>query len=113
MSQFNSVLAKTLTAAGTIVAERFVSAAGAQISVAGNAAIGVARNAAAAGELVTVDMVGTAIIESGGAISAGVAVKSGADGRALTYDTGTKAGVALQAATGAGQRIEILLLAQA
>lgn len=108
--QFNSLLAKTLTASGAVTAERFVSAAGAQVSVAGNPAVGVARNTAASGEKMTVDMLGTAIIEAGGAITAGVAVKAGADGRALAHDTGTKVGIALQAATQAGQRIEILLL---
>jgi len=108
--QYSPILTKTLSASGAITAERFVSAAGAQIAVAGSAAVGVARNTVASGENVAVDMLGTAIIEAGGAIAKGAAVKSGADGRALTYDVGTKAGVALMASTGAGQRIEILLL---
>ncbi|HWO57678.1 MAG TPA: capsid cement protein, partial [bacterium] len=59
------------------------------------------------------DLLGTAIVEAGGAISAGSAVKSGADGRALAYDTGTKVGIALTGATAAGQRIEVLLLPSA
>jgi hypothetical protein len=108
--QFSSILAKTFTASGAVTAERFVTSAGAQVASAGAAAIGVARMGAASGERMTVDLLGTAIIEAGGAITAGAAVKAGADGRALTYDTGTKAGIALQAATAPGQRIEILLL---
>lgn len=110
MTQFNPLLPITMTASGAVTAERFVTSAGAQISSAGAAAIGVARNTAASGERMTVDTYGTAIVEAGGSITAGAAVKSGADGRALTYDTGTKAGIALQASTGAGQRIEVLLL---
>lgn len=111
--QFNPLLPITMTASGAVTAERFVTAAGAQVGTAGVAAIGVSRATAASGEKMTVDTYGTAIIESGGSISLGAAVKSGADGRALTYDTGVKAGIALQASTGAGQRIEILLLPSA
>lgn len=111
--QFNPLLPITMSASGAVTAERFVTSAGAQVSSAGAAAIGVSRTTAADTEKITVDTVGTAIIEAGGAIALGAAVKSGADGRALTYDTGTKAGIALQAATGAGQRIEILVLSAA
>lgn len=110
MTQFNPLLPITMTASGAVTAERFVTAAGAQVASAGAAAIGVARNTAASGERMTVDTYGTAIIEAGGSITAGVAVKSGADGRALAHDTGTKAAIALQQSTGAGQRIEVLLL---
>lgn len=111
--QFKPLLPLTMTASGAITAERFVTAAGAQVAAAGGAAIGVARNSAADNEKMVVDTVGTAIIEAGGAIGKGAAVKAGADGRALTYDTGTKVGVALQASTAAGQRIEILVISAA
>lgn len=111
--QFTPLLPLTMTASGAVTAERFITSAGAQVGVAGVAAIGVSRTTAANGALVVVDAVGTAIIEAGGSITAGSAVKAGADGRALTYDTGTKAGIALQASTGAGQRIEILVLSAA
>ena len=111
--QFSPLLPITMTASGAVTAERFVTSAGAQITVAGTAAIGVSRNTAADTAKMTVDTIGTAIIEAGGAITAGAAVKAGADGRALAYDTGTKAGIALQAATAAGQRIEIFVLSAA
>ncbi len=111
--QFVPVLTKPVTASGAVAANRFVLATGAQATVAGSSPIGVAREAAASGALFTCDMLGTAIVEAGAAIAKGVAVKTGADGRALTYDTGTKAGVALQAATAAGQMIEILLIPSA
>ncbi len=111
--QFKPLLPLTMTASGAVTAERFVTSAGAQITSAGAAAVGVSRNTAADTALMTVDTLGTAIIEAGGNISKGAAVKSGTDGRALTYDSGTKAGIALQASTGAGQRIEILVLSAA
>lgn len=111
--QFTPLLALTMTASGAVTAERFVTSAGAQVGTAGVAAIGVSRTTVVSGALVVVDTIGTAIIEAGGAITAGAAVKAGADGRALTYDVGTKAGIALQASTGAGQRIEIMVLSAA
>lgn len=111
--QFKPLLPLTMNASGAVTAERFVTAAGAQVSSAGAAAIGVSRMTAADTALMTVDTVGTAIIEAGGNISKGAKVKSGADGRALTYDTGTATGIALQASTGAGQRIEIFVLSAA
>lgn len=111
--QFTPLLPLTMTASGAVTAERFVTSAGAQVSSAGAAAIGVSRATAADGASMIVDTLGTAIVEAGGNISKGAAVKSGADGRALTYDTGAKAGVALQASTGAGQRIEILVFSAA
>ncbi len=108
--QFNSLLPLTMTASGAVTAERFVTPGGAQVSSAGAAAIGVSRMTVADGASMTVDTLGTAIIEAGGPISKGAKVKSGADARALAYDTGTATGIALQAATGAGQRIEIFVL---
>lgn len=108
--QFKPLLPLTMPASGAVTAERFVTAAGAQVSSAGAAAIGVSRMSAADGALFTYDTLGTAIIEAGGSISKGAKVKSGADGRALTYDSGTATGIALQASTGAGQRIEIFVL---
>lgn len=111
--QSNPILTKPLLASGAVAANRFVLATGAQASAAGASVIGVAREAALSGAMFTCDILGTAIVEAEAAINKGVAVKSGADGRALAHDTGTKAGVALQAATAAGQMIEILLLPSA
>ena len=111
--QFIPVLTKPMTASGAVAANRFVLATGAQATVAGSAVIGVAREAAASAALFSCDILGTAIVEAGASIAKGVAVQTGADGRALTYDTGTKAAVALQAATAAGQMIEVLLLPSA
>ena len=114
MSQQNiSLLSLPLTLSGTVASNRFVTAAGAQAS-ADAATLGVARFGGAAADKVTVDVIGTAIIESGAAIAAGATLKSDASGRAITWATsGAKVGIALQAATAAGQMIEILLLPNA
>lgn len=105
-----SVLALTAVAAGTIAANRFVTPAGAQAGADANT-LGVCRQAAVATDKVTVDVLGTAIVEAGAAVSAGATVKSDASGRAITWATsGAKVGIALQAAGGAGELIEVLLI---
>lgn len=111
MSQQNiSVLALTVAAAGTIAANRFITPAGAQAGADANT-LGVCRQAAVAADKVTVDVLGTAIVEAGAAVSAGASLKSDASGRAITWATsGAKVGIALEAATGAGQMIEVLLI---
>lgn len=111
MSQQNiSVLALTLAAAGTIAANRFITPAGAQAGADANT-LGVCRQAAVAADKVTVDVLGTAVVEAGAAVSAGASLKSDASGRAITWaSSGAKVGIALEAATGAGQMIEVLLI---
>lgn len=114
MSQQNiALLALPLTLSGTVTADRFVTAAGAQTGADGNA-IGVARSGGVSGEKVTTDVVGTAIVEAGAAITAGATLKADASGRAITWVTsGARLGIALQGATAAGQKIEVLLIPNA
>lgn len=108
-----AVLTLSVVASGAITANRFVSAAGAQVVADGNA-IGAARNAAAIGERLPVDVLGTAVVEAGAAVAAGATVKSDASGRAITWVTsGARLGVALEAASGAGALIEVLLIPNA
>lgn len=108
--QYASVLALTVVAAGTIAAQRFVTPAGAQAGADANT-LGVARVAAVAADKVPVDVLGTAVVESGAAIAAGASLKSDASGRAITWVTsGAKVAIALEAATAAGQFIEVLLI---
>lgn len=97
---------------GAVVAQRFVTNAGAQTAANGYA-LGVCRTAGASGERVGVDVLGTAIVEAGAAIAAGASLGSDASGRAVTFASGGKLGVALQAASAAGDKIEILLLPNA
>lgn len=108
--QANPVLSLPVLATGAIVANRFVTAAGAQAGADANT-LGVARSAAASGERFTADVLGTATVEAGAAISANATVKVDSSGRAITWATsGAKVGLALEAATASGQLIEVLLI---
>lgn len=108
-----SVLALTVTAGGTIAENRFVTPAGAQAGADANT-LGVCRQAAVVSDKVTVDVLGTAIVEAGAAVAAGASLKSDASGRAITWVTsGAKVGIALEAAGAAGQMIEVLLVPNA
>ena len=98
---------------GAVVANRFVTSVGAQTAADGNA-LGIARNAGTIGELAPVDVEGTATVETGAAIALGATVKADASGRAITWITsGARVGIALEAATAAGQFIEIRLIQNA
>jgi len=113
MSQYRSVLTLTMTAAGTIAANRFVTAAGAQAGADANA-IGVALNAATAADKVPVLAIGTVSVEAGAAIDAGATVKSDAQGRAVPWATsGARLGIALTDASAAGELVEVLLVSNA
>ncbi|OAI11781.1 hypothetical protein A1507_19835 [Methylomonas koyamae] len=109
--QCTPILTLPLTLTGTVVAERFVTVAGAQTGAAGNA-LGVTRTAGVSGEVVPVDVVGTAIVETGAAISAGALVEADASGRAVTKSAGVTLGRLApgQSATAAGQFVEVILI---
>lgn len=104
-----SVLTLSLLAAAALTANRFVTAAGAVPSANGNA-VGVTRSGAGSGDLVPVDALGTTMVEASAAITAGAAVATTNDGRAVTFSTGVTVGRALTGATGPGQLIEVLLI---
>jgi hypothetical protein len=110
-AQNTALLTLTVAAAGVIAANRFVTPAGAQAGADANT-LGAARfAAAAAGEKIPVDVLGTAVVEAGAAVAANATVKSDASGRAITWVTsGAKVGLALQAAGAAGEMIEVLLI---
>lgn len=108
----NSTACQTLTVAatGTISAARFVTPAGAQAGADANT-LGVTRTAAVSGDKIPVDVLGTAVVEVGAAVSLGASLKSDASGRAITWATsGAKVGIALEAATASGQFIEVFLI---
>jgi len=111
MKQSLPILTLTVNAAGVIAANRFVSAVGAQVVADANA-LGVARvAAAAASEKIPVDVLGTTIVQSGAAIAAGATLKSDANGKAITWAAaGAKLAIALDAAGGADELIEVLLI---
>ena len=105
-----SLLALTVTAGGTIPANRFVTPAGALAGADVNT-LGVAQFAAVAADKLAVDVLGTVVVEAGAAVSAGATVKSDSTGRAITWATsGAKVGLALEAAGAAGNMIEVLLV---
>lgn len=112
--QYTPVLSITRTAQGTIAANRLVShtsVAGVTQAVADAVCLGVTRTAGVASDQLTIDVVGTTLIEAGAAVLAGAVLKSDASGRAITWATsGAKVGVALGSAAQAGDIIEVLLL---
>ncbi len=108
-----SIFTLTATAAGTIASARFVTPAGAQAGADANT-LGVSQMAAVAGDKIAVDVIGTATVEAGAAIAAGATLKSDASGRAITWaSSGAKVALALEAASGAGAFIEVLLIQNA
>ena len=83
MNQKTSLLTHTVTASGAVSAHRFVGFDGAQVAASGGKALGVSTFAATDGQDLAVDVIGTTVVETAGAIDA---------------------------ATGAGEFIEVLLV---
>jgi len=108
--QATPLLALPVTLSGTVAANRFIAPTGAYASADGNT-LGVARSGGDSGAKVTVDVLGTAVVEAGAAVAANATLKVDSIGRAITWATsGAKIGMALQAASGAGVMIEVLLV---
>ncbi len=108
--QSTSILTLTLALASTVVANRFVTGAGAQTGAAGNAQ-GVAETEGASGDNIPVAHIGTAIVEAGGAILANALVESDASGRAVTRSAGVTLGRLApgESASAAGEFVEVIL----
>jgi len=105
-----ALLTLTLALTGAVTANRFVTASGALAGADANT-LGVSRVSGVSGEKAPVDVLGTAVVEAGAAVSAGATIKSDSTGRGITWVTsGAKVGLALEAATAAGQMIEVLLI---
>lgn len=107
-----AVLTRTVTATGVIAAARFATVAGLQAGAGANT-LGVTRTAAAIGNKIPVDVLGTAIVEAGAAVAVGDTIAADASGRAIKWTTGAKIALALSAATAAGDMIEVLLIPNA
>lgn len=103
-----AILTDSVTSAGALASARFVTRAGAY-SAAGGYAYGVTRSsAAAAGELVPTDILGTVEVEAGAVVADGDPVMSDATGRAVPHTgTNVKLGRAMKAASAAGKFIEV------
>ncbi|MBF0614229.1 MAG: DUF2190 family protein [Magnetococcales bacterium] len=131
-----SILTLTVVASGTVAACRAVGFNGAQIAVQGSKPMGLAMSSATSGSALAVVTHGTAVAETGAAVSLGAPLIVDAQGRLIpatsalrvkagaTAVTSTAAngaileggdlpefviGDALQPASGAGEFIEILL----
>jgi hypothetical protein len=117
MAQEHTVLVTTQAADAAISPFRFVkkTATGVATSTAATDKIlGVmnANQAVAAGQATPVSVLGTAIVEASAAVAVGDQVTAASDGRAKTTTTtgDTVRGIALEAATAAGDRIEVMLV---
>lgn len=106
--QKNPLLTMTIAAATLIAGNRFVTLAGAYPD-AGGTAFGVSDTDADDGDVLAVDVIGTSKITSGGAFAIGDLLESDATGRAVIDAGGTVLAQALQAASGEGQTVEVLL----
>lgn len=108
--QQRPILEFPIVAAGAITRRRFVTYASAQ-AVAGERALGVADyDMSAAGKQGNLIVLGTAVVETGGAFNVGDEVQADAQGRAIVKAAGVTNGRALQASAGAGGFVEILLI---
>lgn len=109
MSQNHAVFTLSVKATAAVLAFTFVGYTGATAPAAGNTA-GVARTDGAIGDLVPVDILGTAMVKAGAAVAAGARLEVDASGRAVTLAAGKAVAVALEAATAADQVIEVALI---
>ncbi|CTR35472.1 DUF2190 family protein [Escherichia coli] len=102
------ILTTTVVAVDIILQQHFVGFDG-KVCAAGKAVLGVAETDANAEDAVGVNVLGIIAVEAGAAIEAGASVQSDAEGCAIAK-TGSNAvaGIALDAATQAGDTVRIL-----
>ncbi len=109
----NSIALLTLSMqlAGTVSANRFLATDMTQAGSGANT-YGVTRTEGASGEVVPVDVLGTTIIETGGALLPGAKIQSDASGRAITLDAGVCVARLApgESAGAAGRFVEVILI---
>ncbi len=107
-----ALLTLTVIATAAVAADRFVTTAGAY-PAAGGLPLGLTRSDGAIDDPIPVDVLGTGIATAGAAINADAPLMVTADGKVITHD-GVGAhhciGRALEAASGDGIKLEILLV---
>lgn len=110
MAQSNEVQILSVATTNSITAETFV-AHGSNPATAGAGvnSIGVAISDSENG-YVPVATLGTAVALSGAAVAAGDALELNASGKVITRTSGAIVGRALEAASGADERIEVMLI---
>ncbi|MEM1055180.1 MAG: capsid cement protein [Bacteroidota bacterium] len=109
MAQSSPVQTLSTRSAGAVETRRFVTATGSQAGAKANT-LGVSRYSTAADEEVPVDTLGTTEVEAGGAIAAGGAIETDADGKAVAHTDGPVVARALEAAAADGDIIEVVLI---
>lgn len=99
------------SAAAVTAANRLVDYSGAVATVQAQKVLGPAKRPAAINQPFEVPVIGTAIVEAGAAFAVGASLISDNVGRAIVTAAGTDYifGDALQAATQAGDLVEVLL----
>lgn len=103
---------RSVVATGAVAARRFATVAGAQAAALGAKVYGVNRYAVAVADAATVDVLGSALVEAGAAITLDADLTTDAQGRAVPItDSATqhRAGRSLSTAAAAGGLVEILL----
>lgn len=98
-----------VAASGAVTEHRFVTHAGAQAGAAANT-LGISRFTVADKETMTVDTLGTSVMEAGGAINPGGLIETDANGKGVAKAAGPSVARAVQAASGDGEFIEVFLL---
>ena len=108
-NQHSPLLTLPLKLTGIVAQKTFVDLDG-DTATAAAYAFGVADMDGAVGETIAVTVQGTAKVQSSAAIAKGAKVEVAAAGKAATLAAGVAVGRALEAATGADQTIEVLLI---
>lgn len=103
-----SLLTLTVIASASVAASRFVTQDGAYPS-AGAKGHGVTRSSGVSGDLIPVDVLGTAIVEAGGTVAKDAALELDATGRVVTKSAGVAVAKAMEAGV-VGGLIEVLLI---
>ncbi len=103
-----TTLSLTKAASGAITARRAVGFDGAQAAVQGQKILGIAHTDAAAGDLVSIDAKGTAIVEAGAAINIGDSLIVDTQGRAIPTTGNLAVGAGATAVTSTAANGEIL-----
>lgn len=102
------ILTDSITAAANLAARRFIDFDG---NLANDeAALGVSEVSVSTGQQCPVIAVGIALVETGGDVTKGSLVKADTTGRAINLGAaGTPLGRSLDAATGAGKFVRVLV----
>lgn len=101
------LLTTSIAAAAELPALRFVNFAGG-LPTAGQRTLGITNANYSEGEQAGVKTHGELLVETGGPVTVGAEVETDTSGRAVAKDTGVTAGVARDAAAGAGEFIRVM-----